>query len=250
MKVRSFLFSAVMLAAVSFTLSSCNDLVQKFATKAINESVVFEKEDTTKWGSVVERNLDLPAFSSIETKGAVQVVFTQDSVFSVRVRGNEKCIDEYLFTVKNDELKAVVKGFSGTVNGKTPAVTLLIAAPDLNEIEFSGTGRLEMPDSVSLPGSLKVEMAGAGEVCIGDLTLRSLEIEVSGAARCALAKVTTTDDVEIEVNGAGEVKANVFCNELSVELDGAVGAVLSGNCKTFTCEQNGSGVVDTSKLNK
>ena len=93
-------------------------------------------------------------------------------------------------------------------------------------------------------------MAGAGEVCIGDLTLRSLEIEVSGAARGDLAKVTTTDDVEIEVNGAGEVKANVFCNELSVELDGAVGAVLSGNCKTFTCEQNGSGVVDTSKLNK
>ena len=248
MKTRSLFLPIMVLSALVFTFTSCSEFVKKVALKAATESVDYEKEDTAKWGSVVEQDIDLPLFSAIDAKGVVRVVFTQDSTCSVRVRGNEKCIADYEFVVKKDELNVKPKNFSGSVNNRTPSITLFIAAPSLTDIEFTGAGKLEMPDAVTLPGSLSIEMEGTGDVSIGDLTTASLNLEISGAGKCDLAKVTTTGDIEIEVNGAGDVNANVFCQELSVELNGAANAVFSGECKNYTCENNGACKADFSNL--
>ena len=250
MKARSIFLPFLLLSALAALFSSCTDFVKKVALKAATESVDYEKEDTAKWGSVVDKDLDLPMFSAIDAKGAVRIVFVQDSTCSVRVRGNEKCIADYKFTVKKDELKVEPKDFNGSVNKRTPSVTLFITAPNLSDIEFAGAGKFEIPDAVTLPGSLSIEMEGAGDVSIGDLTAESLSLEVSGAGKCDLAKVTTTDDIEIEVNGAGDVNANVFCQELSVELNGAANAVFSGECKNYTCENNGACRADFSNLKR
>lgn len=250
MKTRNLFFSVVLLSALTITFTSCSDLVKKMAMKAATESVDYEKADTAKWGRVLEESLDLPQFSAIDAKGAVRVVFAQDTVFSVRVRGNEKCLTDYKFVVRKDELKVEPKDFNGSVSKRSPAVTLFISAPCLTDVEFSGAGRLEMPDAVELPGSLDIELSGAGEVVIGDLALQSLNIEINGAGRCDLGKVVATEDIEIEMNGAGDVKANVFCQELSVELNGAANAVFSGECKNYTCENNGASKVDFSNLKR
>lgn len=241
----------MLLSLVAVTFTSCSDLVKKMALKAATEYVDYEKEDTAKWGSVVDKDIDLPLFSAIEAKGAVRVVFTQDSACSVRVRGNEKCLDAYKFVVKKDELKVEPKDFNGSVNKRTPSVTLFITAPNLTDVEFAGACKLEISDVVTLPGSLSIEVEGAGDVSVDDLTAESLSLEVSGAGKCDLAKVTTTGDIEIEMNGAGDINANVFCQELSVELNGAANAILSGECKgAFTCDQNGASKVDLTNLKR
>ena len=251
MKTRNMLSAFALLAAATMFFSSCSDMAKKLAMKAVNESTEFEKTDTVKWGNVIERDLDLPLFSAIDAKGGVQVVFVQDSVCSVRVRANEKCLDEYRFVVKKGELNVEPKDFNGSVNRNTPSVTLFIAAPNLTDAEFTGAGSLQMPEAVLLPGELNIEMKGAGSVSIADATLTSLNVEISGAGNCELGKVTATEDVEIEVNGAAELKANVFCQDLSVEINGAGEAVLSGQCRgTFSCEQHGASKVDTSNLKR
>ena len=249
MKTRSILIPFVLLATLLASLTSCSKMVKKLATVA-SESIDYEKEDTAKWGRVVEQDIELPAFEAIDAKGAVCVVFTQDSVCSVRVRGNEKCIADYTFDVNEGELKVKPKDYTGSVSNRTASITLFITAPNLTEIEFSGAGKLEMPTSVALPGTLDIEMAGAGEINIADLSAESLDVEMSGAGKCDLAKVTTTGDIEIEVSGAGDVNANVFCQNLNVELNGAGSAVLSGECKDFTCEENGASRVDFSNLKR
>lgn len=251
MKTRNLFRSAVLLSALAIAFTSCTDMARKLAMRAVSESAEFEKEDTAKWGRVIDRDLDLPLFSAIDAKGAVRIVFVQDSVCSVRARGNEKCLDEYKFVVRKGELEVEPMDFSGSVNRSTASVTLFVTAPDLTEVEVSGAGKLEMPGAMSLPGSLSIEMAGAGEISIDDLTLTSLDIEVSGAGKCDLDKVTAKEDIEIEMSGAGEVKANVFCQDLSIEINGAGEAVLSGECKgTFSCEQNGASKIDTSNLKR
>ena len=229
MKARSIFLPFLLLSALAALFSGCSDFVKKVALKAATESVDYEKEDTAKWGSVIDRDLDLPIFSAIDAKGAVRIVFVQDSIYSVRAHGNEKCIANYKFVVKKDELNVEPKDFNGSVNNRTPSITLFITAPNLTEIEFAGAGKLEIPDAV---------------------TAESLSLEMSGAGKCDLAKVTTTDDIEIEVNGAGDVNANVFCQELSVELNGAANAVFSGECKNYTCENNGACRADFSNLKR
>ncbi|MBQ8969079.1 MAG: DUF2807 domain-containing protein [Bacteroidaceae bacterium] len=249
MKSRSIFIFFMLLSAATF-FNSCGDMVKKVAMKALEETSAFEKEDTVKWGPIVEQGLDLPAFTTIDAKGAVRVVFIQDSVSSVRVRGNEKCLEAYKFEVRKDELKVVPKNFDGSVKKDSPAVTLFVSAPCLSEIEFAGAGNLDIPEAVSQPGSLDVEMEGAGEINIADLAVKSLNIEVNGAGRCILSKVTATEDIEIEVNGAGDVNAHVFCEELTVELNGAGHAVLSGECKKLNCEENGASKIDFSNLKR
>ena len=247
---KRLLLPVMLLAVVNILFTSCSDLVKKVAMKAVSESAEFEKEDTVKWGNVIERDLDLSSFLAIEAKGAVRIVFTQDSTFSVRVRGNEKCLDEYKFEVRKNELKVGPKNFNGKVKKSSPAVTLFISAPCLYEVDVEGATKLEMVGAIALPNSLEIEIAGAGEITIDDLAVEELNIEVNGAGKCNLAKVTATGDIEIEMNGAGDVNANVFCQELSVELNGAGNAVLTGECKKLRCEENGASKVDFSKLNR
>ena len=251
MKTCNLFFSAMLLSALAITFTGCTDFIKNVALKAATESVDYEKEDTAQWGNVIDRDLDLPLFSAIDAKGAVRVVFAQDSICSVRVRGNEKCISDYEFVVRNDKLKVKPQNFSGSVNNRTPSITLFVTAPNLTDIGFAGAGKLEIPDATELPGSLNIELEGAGDISVNGLTAESLNLEISGAGKCDLSNVTTTGDIEIEVNGAADVNANVFCQNLDIELNGAGSAMLSGQCKgTFTCDQNGASKVDTSNLKR
>ena len=250
MKTRSILIPVVLLSALAFVFTSCKELAHKVAMIAVEKSEVFEYDDTVKWGSVVEQDIDLPPFTAIDAKGLVHIVFKQDSVCSVRVRANKKCLEKYKFSVRKDELNVESSDFDGSVNGHSPAVTLYIAAPNLSSVEFAGAGKLELPGVVELSGPLEVELEGAGEICIDSLTVQSLNVEISGAAKCTLAKVVAADDIEIEVNGASDINANVFCRDLKVEFNGAGNGVLSGECKSFICDENGASKVNFSNLKR
>ncbi len=246
---KSFL-SLVLLSAMVLVFGSCSELAKKAAKYAIEETTNFENEDTATWGKVIEKDISLPAFSEIDAEGRVCIIFTQDSVCSVRVRANEKCLENYTFSVKNDELKVDLRDFSGSVTKKTAAVTLYVTAPTLSDVDLSGAGKLKFQGPMTQPGELNVELSGAGEVSMKDVTVGELSIKTNGTGMCTLENVTSEKDVEIELNGAGDINANVFCQELSVELNGAGLAVLSGECKHLNCEENGSSKIDFTNLKR
>ena len=247
MKTRSI--SILLLSAMTL-FTSCQEMIKTVTMKAMKEAAEFEKADTVKWGRVMEQELNLPVFSAIDAKGAVRVVFTQDSTFAVRARGNEKCLEAYKFEVRKDELRVQPKDFDGSVKKSSPAITLFISAPQLLDVDIEGAGKLELTGTIAQAGPLDIDIAGAGEITIDDLAVQELNIELNGAGKCNLAKVTATGDIEIEVNGAGDINANVFCQELTVELNGAGNAVLSGECQKLICDENGASKVDFSNLKR
>jgi len=225
-------------------------MINKAAMYAINETTNFEFEDTAEWGIVIDQDISLPAFSAIDAEGRVCIIFAQDSACSVRVHGNEKCLADYKFSVRDNELKVDLLDFTGSVSKKTAAVTLYVTAPSLSEVDLSGAGKLHVVGTMVQPGELEVELSGAGEINMEDLTVRELNLTVNGTAKCALDKVKATEDIEIELNGAGNIEANVFCQVLDVELNGAANAVFSGECKRLISEENGSSKVDFTNLKR
>lgn len=248
MKTRKHLLPLMSVLLAATVMTSCQQMLQKLTSKAMEMTENFEKEDTTKWGPVVERDLDVPAFTAIDAKGAVRIVYTQDTLPSLRLRGNERCLSDYQFEVRKGTLKLQPKDFSGSVNGKTASVTLLVSAPVLTKVEVSGAGRLDMSSPVVLAESLSVEMEGAAQVNVTDLTVPALTLEIEGAGKCTIDRVSSEGDIDIEMDGAADLKAHVLCQELSVELNGAGNAVLSGECKHLNCEENGAAKVDSSAL--
>ena len=250
MKSRFIIFPIGLLLVSLSVLTSCVKITSKFTEKVAKEALDFEYKDSAKWGKVVEEELALPSFSSIKTKGKVCIVLTQDSVGSVRIRGNEKCVEAYKYEVRKGELRIECKDFSGKVNSDTPVVTFCVAVPCLEELKVTGAGMLQVLGTMEQTEPLDVEINGAGNIDIDTLSVASLNVELNGVANCKFGKVTAQQDIEIEVHGAGNIDANVFCEDLEVELNGAGNAVLSGECINHTFTQIGSATIDSSNLKK
>lgn len=251
MKARFILSPIVLLVALSIILSSCTEAVNKLASVALNHTFEIEHEDTVKWGKIVEEDLNLPTFSAIDAEGLVYIVFTQnDSVFRVRVRANQKCLDEYKFEVRKDELKVKMKKADTKIDKTTPGITLYITAPTLTGVELSGGGIVNLLRRIDIPGTLNIELNGACNLYVDSLSVGELELETNGASKCDFAQITAKENIEIEINGAGDVNANVFCQDLRIEMNGAGKGVFTGECKKLVCEENGASKVDFSKLKK
>ena len=250
MKTRFILSPIILLVALSIILSSCTEAVNKMTSMALNNTFEFEREDSVKWGRIVEENLELSSFSSIEAEGVVCIVYTQDSICSVRVRANEKCLEAYKFEVRKDELNVKLKEGTGNLGKKTPGIILYVTAPSLSAVDFSGGGKVKMVGKIDMPGQMELELNGACNLIVDSLSVGALNLETNGASSCTLNNVTTKEDIEIEINGAGDINANVLCQELRIELNGASKGVFSGECKKLVCEENGASKVDFSKLKR
>lgn len=250
MKSRFNFFPIVLLLVSVFSLTSCTEFVNKIVENMAKETLDFEQMDSAKWGKVIEKELDLTSFNSIKTKGKVCIILSQDSAYYVRVRSNEKCVEAYKYEVKKGELRIEHKDFKGNVGKNTPPVTLYISVPDLKEVELTGAGKLHVQGTMEQTESLDIEVSGAGQVDIDTLSVKSMKVELSGASNCKFAKVVAEQDIEIEVNGAGDINANVFCEDLEVEINGAGNVVLGGECKNHTFTQAGAAKIDSSNLKK
>jgi hypothetical protein len=251
MKARFIFTPIVLLVALSIILSSCTDAVNKLASVALNHNFEYEHEDTVKWGRIVEEDLNLPAFSAIDAEGLVSVVFTQhDSISRVRVRANQKCLDEYKFEVRKDELKVKMKKADTKIDKTTPGIILYVTAPALTGVELSGGGIVTLLRRIDIPGTLNIELNGACKLFADSLSVGELELEANGASKCDFAHIIAKENIEIEINGAGDIDANVFCQDLRIQMNGAGKGVFSGECKKLICEENGASKVDFSKLKR
>ena len=249
MKARFILTPIVLLVALSVILSSCTETLNKIAAAAVNHEFQFEREDTVKWGRVTEQSYDMSGFSALDVSGVVCVIYGQDSVYSVRIRGNEKCLKAYRVELDEEELKVRIKD-ENNVNDNTPGIILYVTSPYLTDVEFSGGGKLMMQGRIEMPGSLKVELNGASNFIVDSLTVGNLELETNGAAKCTFANVTAEGDIEIETNGAGNIDANVFCQDLRIEMNGAGQGTFTGECKKLVYDENGASKIDFSKLKR
>lgn len=247
MKTRFIVFPIALMALLGMMLSSCTDLANKFVNKMLNN---FEYEDSEDWGKVITKNLDLADFSSLDVNGVVRIVWTQDSLCSVKLEGNEKCMEEYVCQVRDGELKIKTADGSTSFNGSSPRLTVYLTSPLLKDADLHGACRLEMPGCSTMSTELDIDIAGACYIGIDTLEVQELNIEVNGAGCINMAKVSVTRDIEVEMNGAAALNANVKCSKLSVELNGASNAILGGECERLVLEENGSSKSDISKLKR
>lgn len=252
MNLRNILIPFVAAMGTMFSLSSCDGVVSKVTQKVLSRnSMGFDYKDSDKWGKVVECDLDLSDFHSIEASGAVKVVLSQDNTCSVRVRSNEKCLEQYDIEVRRGKLNIHEKGFGkNSITKETPSVTLYISVPLLDKMEFSGGCELEMLGVISMSSDLEIEMNGAAKVKVDTLSVHNLDVELNGACDLSASSINAAEDVELEMNGAGSANVCVFCQNLSVELNGAGTATLTGECNNLKCDENGASNVDFSNLKR
>lgn len=177
-------------------------------------------EDSEKWGKVVTKDVDLPAFDRLDLRGVVRLEYTQDSVRSVQVYGNEKAIEAYDLAVKNGELVASLTKSGTNVDENSARITLRVRAPQLLKATCSGASLMAMENFVQQE-DLRVVVSGAGDVELTNCTMKNLEVSINGAGKVAFKDVKATEDAELYVSGAGDLAGNLATRDLKIHLSGA-----------------------------
>ena len=224
MKRKQILLAVTLLAAAALT-TSCGKFLDK-AMRAAMESISHDYQDSEKWGKVV--SLDMPAlpFHKVEISGAVRVEYRQDSIYSVQVYGNEKAIEAYAVSVDDEEIEASWKDNSGHVDADTPAITLRITAPNLSKIKGTGASEVDFQGDVRTDDEMELSFSGLAQVSIPSLDAKSLDLNIAGAGEVSLGDIRCTEEVEMEISGAGGIVGKIACPRLEVKLAGAATASL------------------------
>ena len=247
MKPRN-IFTAILIASTA-SLVSCDKIMNKAMEAMMESAFNHDYQDSEKWGKVVTLELPALAFHEVELSGAVRLEYTQDSTYSVQVYGNEKAIEAYTITSEDDELVASLKEGTGSINKNTPAITLRITAPFITEIQASGASDIILKDSISQDKELDINIGGAGNVKMDNLSLtENLEVITTGAAN--LEGRVECHKLKLKMSGAGSGNLDIHSKQARLTLSGAVNVTVKGECHDFAYAATGSSSIKKEGLNK
>ena len=240
--MKHYIFIAVICALAVFSMTSCTNNI-KLPTKEQRENLkaMHEYRDSEKWGKVVEQDKGSEAFNTLTTHGNVEIVYTQDSVYSVKVYGNEKAIENYLFSYNTNQegsvdLNIYCQGaefnrlHNGAISKDTPAITVYVTSPQLEGITTYGAGDIQIKNDLKQDANLNIYMVGAGDLNISSIQVDQLNVTIDGAGDLDIKKAICQGNADITINGAGDLDAKIKSANTRLEIDGAGDAKIDVNC--------------------
>ena len=238
MKTRN-IFTAILIASAP-CLVSCDKVMNKAMEAMMESAFNHDYQDSEKWGKVVTVDLPALAFDEVELSGAVRLEYTQDSIYSVQVYGNEKAIEAYSISSEDQELEVSLKEGNNKVNRNTPAITLRVTAPFLTEVKGMGASDVVFMDSVIQDKELDVNISGAGKLNLSQLKTKELDLTISGAGEVKMDDLSCIEDVEIELSGAANIDGRVECRKLKLKMSGAGEGDLDIHCQQARVSASGA----------
>lgn len=272
-----------LIAIAMLTFCSCNlggaiKMITEKARQEMRENHDYENK-VAEWGEVIDLEIDsVMPFTVIQTNGNIDIVFTQDSTFSIRMHGNKKAVEEYKYWWSESKIIFnTKKGYTYdatkedvNIDKNTPAITIYVTAPDLISVEAYGASDIKINDGLKQDWALAININGAGNIDMEHADLGGiLTININGAGNIDLDDITCADDaimhiqgagnieadklkcknVDTEVNGAGNIEMDVDCDNLKADINGVGNIELKGQCKTLDSNHGGTqGNIDSEKL--
>ncbi|HEV3237385.1 MAG TPA: head GIN domain-containing protein [Gemmataceae bacterium] len=195
------IFAKVSLPFLLVSLAGCGFLQQ---TKGSGQSKTETRE--------------VAKFSSVSLSGVGKVIIKQTGKESLSVTAEDNLLPLLETTVVDGKLSLGPK--KGASINPTKPIEFVVEVKDLQGLEISGAGEMEMKDlqtdrlkvdlsgvgQVNLSGKVDefvLDMSGAGDFQGADLQTKTATIECSGAGR---AVVNVSDILDVSVSGAGSVE--------------------------------------------
>lgn len=175
----------------------------------------FEHSDSDP-GPNITREIAWTGADKLSINVPSQVVYVQSLDNTVVISGPERIVER--LTLENGEIRrsdAVRYRWRSGDNG----LRIEVRAASANHFEFNGAQQVEIRsydqetltievngaaqvEASGRAGRAEVEMNGAGEIDLSELTLASALIEMNGAGEVTAGP---TDSADVEINGVGEV---------------------------------------------
>ena len=175
------------------------------------------------WAQNVSEDCKVGEFSAINLQSVGNIVFTQSDTYSCRMEGPFEYVDKTKVTVKGETLVIEYKQ-KNVKNVKN--LTFYITAPDLNNVKIDGVGNFNARES---------------------LKLKNITFKLDGVGNCEV-KNLRCDEVQLIVDGVGNMEMNVNCNTIKAKVDGVGNITLSGKADRASLQRAGVGRINHKKL--
>lgn len=189
-------------------------------------------------------------FSQVKVAGNYEVYYTQNSKTSVMARGRAKDLDRMEITVTGKALKIGSKKdhkLFGWSSGEGGCVKIYISSPHMSSVSIAGSGSFSSKRGIDTE-TMKVSVAGSGDVDMGRLTCGKLSADIAGSGEVSVDSLTT-QHTDISIAGSGDVNMGMINGgKVEVSIAGSGEVELKGRAKSFKQSVAGSGDIDITKL--
>ena len=163
-------------------------------------------------GPTTTQSRDVPAFTRVKAEDQVDVDLRVGEPRRLRVRAGEKVIDDVRTEVRDGTLFISYDG-PGIRNGR---LLIEVAAPSIDAIAITGASDVRV-DGLAAE-ALDIRVSGAGDIAAAGRVGR-LALDISGAGDADLAELTA-GEARVELSGAGDADVHA-ADRLDAEVSGA-----------------------------
>jgi hypothetical protein len=163
-------------------------------------------------GPTTTQSRDVPAFTRVKAEDQVDVDLRVGEPRRLRVRAGEKVIDDVRTEVRDGTLFVSYDG-PGIRNGR---LLIEVAAPSIDAIAITGASDVRV-DGLAAE-ALDIRVSGAGDIAAAGRVGR-LALDISGAGDADLAELTA-GEARVELSGAGDADVHA-ADRLDAEVSGA-----------------------------
>lgn len=188
-------------------------------------------------GPARTENRSVEAFHAIELRGAAQMQVEVGKGPALSITAGERVLQATSTEVRNGVLVVLVRERGGWFQ-RGPAASLAVQVPALDSVQISGAGDFTLRDVSG--DSLAITVQGAGRL-VANGTVRKLTARIDGAANADLARLVTTD-ADVVVNGAGRLQVHAT-GTLGAEVNGVGSISYHGNPQRVIPSVHGVGSV-------
>lgn len=190
-------------------------------------------------GNVIEESHDVSGFSEIKLSGIGTVIITQGESESLTVSAESNIMPLLEVKVSGNTLELGQKP-NRSLN-PTRDIIFTVTVKDLNRIEVSGSGSMEI-SSVDTE-SFSIKVSGSGDVTIESLTADSLSIDLSGSGKVTIDNGVVNEQ-ELKISGSGSYEARHVESETAhIKISGSGSATVSVSDE-LTGNISGSGSIN------
>ena len=231
-----------LVALVIMAMTSCTHVKIGNKDWSIFDLAKGHTNDTPTQVHQVGTQTTMNTFDALNVAGPFNVIFEQDEGCTVRVDGTTEQLEKITIYVKDGEL--YIDQRKNEPEGTFDGMRIFVSAPMIDEIDIAGSGNVTTPKSLTV-NDLNLEIAGSGDITVGQLTCKDLDISIAGSGDVIIGMIQA-NGVKNEIAGSGGIDiAGLICKTVHNEIAGS-GDITLNNLKVdqVKTEIAGSGDVN------
>lgn len=179
-------------------------------------------------------------FDALNVAGPFNVIFEQGEGCTVRVDGTTEQLEKITIYVKDGEL--YIDQRKNEPDKTFDGMRIFVSAPMVDGIDIAGSGNVTTPKALTV-NDLSLEIAGSGDITVGQLTCKDLDISIAGSGDVTIGMIQA-NGVKNEIAGSGGIDiASLICKEVHNEIAGS-GDITLNNLKVDNVKSDIAGSGD------